>query len=66
MIGTMWAIARATGGISLNGDEYLMDGNGEILVFDSEQKALRTIAELFPKQEAETVFPKLIEVELGA
>lgn len=42
MIETMWAIARAIGGISLNGDEYLMDGNGEILVFGSEQKALRT------------------------
>ena len=28
MIGTMWAIARAIGGISLNGDEYLMGGNG--------------------------------------
>lgn len=37
---TKWAIARPINGISINGDEYLCDENGKMLVFNSEDEAV--------------------------
>ena len=36
-----YCLARHIGGISLNGEEYLLDGDGEIMWFDSEYDAYK-------------------------
>jgi len=35
-----YVIGRPTEGITLNGNEYVLDGDGELMTFDSEEDAL--------------------------
>lgn len=35
-----YAIGRPIEGIALNGNEYVLDGDGELMTFDSEEDAL--------------------------
>ena len=35
-----YAIGRPIEGITLNGNEYVLDGDGELMTFDSEEDAL--------------------------
>ena len=39
----MYYISRAINGISINGDEYLLDDNNEIMLFESKKEALNFI-----------------------
>ena len=36
----MFKIGRAINGISINGDEYILDGEGKIMLFKTEKDAL--------------------------
>jgi hypothetical protein len=38
-------VSRPINGISVNGDEFLLDESGELLVFETVQEALRYFAE---------------------
>lgn len=40
-----YVIGRPIGGIALNGNEYLLDDNGDVLEFDSEEDCLSYITE---------------------
>lgn len=35
-----YAIGRPIEGVTLNGNEYVLDGDGELMTFDSEEDAL--------------------------
>lgn len=35
-----YAIGRPIEGVTLNGNEYVLDGDGELVTFDSEEDAL--------------------------
>lgn len=44
---TAYVIARPKNGISLNGDEYICDGAGKFVIFETEAEALAAMWKMF-------------------
>lgn len=60
-----WVIARPINGISINGDEYIVGGDGKYICFDSEEEATDRMERGFEEDEIEEegIYVKEIEVE---
>ena len=60
-----WVIARPKNGISINGDEYCVDDDGEYLCFDSEEDARTAMYNAFPfiLIASQSIYAKEIEVD---